>query len=241
MSSGPDHPGRPSRSRAPGRRPTAPKIPRGVLAPATLPDHDLEEEAEFGRLEFAGLDLSGRDAALVEFDACRFVDTRLGGTELDRSRCFDCRFESCDLANLSARSTALVRAALQNSRATGLRWTEGTLRDVVFDKCKLDLSAFHETKFERVRFEGCNLAQADFMDADLSGGVEFVDCDLSQARFSQARMNGAVLTHCVLDGIEGVTSLRGAVIDPMDLLSLSYTLAQALGIVIAADDAEEAL
>lgn len=211
------------------------------MAPAALPDHDLAEEAEFARLEFSHLDLSGRDAALVEFDRCRFVETCFSGTELDRSKFFDCRFESCDLANLSAQSSTLVRAELSASRATGMRWREGTLRDVVFSSCRLDLSAFHETRFERVRFEGCNMAQADFMDADLTGGVEFVACDLTQARFSQATMTGVVLTRCVLDGIEGVTSLRGAVIDPTDLMSLSYALAYALGIVIGSGDAAQEL
>lgn len=218
------------------RPPAAPKIGKVALAPAVLPDHDLEEEAELARLEFANLDLSDRDAILVQFDRCRFVGTTFSGTGLDRVRYVDCRLDSCDLANLSAESSTLVRVEVSGSRATGLCWRDGVLRDVVISGCKLDLSAFHGTRFERVRFEGCNLTQADFMDADLTGGVEFVDCDLTRARFSQARMAGAVLTRCVLDGIQGVTSLRGAVIDPTDLVSLSYALAQALGIVIATDD-----
>jgi len=226
----------PSSARSARRPPTAPRIGKAALAPAVLPDHELEEEAECARLEFANFDLSGRDAVLVEFDRCRFVGTTFNGTRCDRTRWVDCRFDSCDLANLSAESSGLVRVEVSGSRATGVRWRSGVLRDVVINGCKLDLSAFHGTRFERVRFEGCTLTQADFMDADLTGGVEIVDCDLTRARFSQARMAGAVLTRCVLDGIQGVTSLRGAVIDPTDLVSLSYALAQALGIVIATDD-----
>ena len=62
-------------------------------------------------------------------------------------------------------------------------------------------------------FERCNLADADFYGADLSGTI-FRDCDLCRADVSQAKLAGADIRSCRLD------SLRGTPIT-MDRLTIS--------------------
>jgi uncharacterized protein YjbI with pentapeptide repeats len=213
--------------------PKPPRLPRS-LPPATREDHDLEDDAGFRRLTF-GLDLSGRAAELVEFDQCRFQDADLSGTTLERARFSDCAVAKTDLANLRTGRSSMLRVTLTGARLTGLQWVEGVLRDVLVSDSRADLSVFRYTAFRRVVFQDCNLTRADFQNADL-GGAQFVGCDLTGARFSYATMRGTRFRNCVLAGIGGITSFDGAVLAGQDLIALSYTLAEGLGIQIEDSD-----
>lgn len=72
--------------------------------------------------------------------------------------------------------------------------------------------------------------------------MTFTDCELSGAQFRSVSVDAVRINRCVLDGISGVASLAGAVIDPLDLIGLTFELAAALGITVdtgvevAADD-----
>lgn len=202
---------------------------------AVLPDHELESEAAHKGLSFVDMDLSGRSAESVEFTQCRFKEVNLSGTTLGRAAFTDCFFENSNLANLRAEKSSLVRADLSVLRMTGFHWTDGLLRDARFIESRLDLSSFRFTDFVRVQFERCNLTGTDFIKADLSG-AQFIGCDLTGAQFSQANMEGARFAHCVLVDIGGVTSWKGAFVRSHDLVTLSYTLAAALGIRIEGEE-----
>jgi uncharacterized protein YjbI with pentapeptide repeats len=216
-----------------------PAEPRIASPPRTaeLPADDIHDDAGLHGVAFSGVGMPDRDARLVDVEECEFTQADLSGCILSKATFADCRFVSSNLANLSAMSSSLIRCELRGLRTTGIRWIDGTLRDVVFCDCKVDLAAFRFTSFANVRFIGCNLTQADFTNADLRG-VHFVGCNLTAAQFSHADLRGARLQNCVLDGISGVTSLHGAVIDPQDLIALTYALANALGIVIETPDDE---
>jgi uncharacterized protein YjbI with pentapeptide repeats len=179
----------------------------------------------------ADLDLAGRSAKAVEFTQCRFTSVNLGGTTLGRAVVTDCVVENSNLANLQAEQSSWVRVQLSVLRMTGCHWTDGLLRDVRVTESRLDLASFRFTDFVRVRFERCNLTGADFVKADLSG-AQFIGCDLTGAQFSQATMDGTRFARCALAGIGGVTSWNGAIVRADDLVSLSHTLAAALGIRI---------
>jgi uncharacterized protein YjbI with pentapeptide repeats len=199
---------------------------------ATVEDHDLEDEATFRRLEFSGIDLSGRSAESLEFEQCRFRgNADLSGMTLGRSSLTDCLIEQCNLANLRVEKSSMLRVRLSVARMTGVHWIDGFLRDVTVSECRADLASFRFTDFHHVVFEGCNLTRADFQNADVSG-VQFTNCDLSGAQFSQAKMEGTRFSDCVLAGVGGVTSFAGAIVASQDLVGLSYTLAAALDIRI---------
>jgi uncharacterized protein YjbI with pentapeptide repeats len=52
------------------------------------------------------------------------------------------------------------------------------------------------------------------------------------AQFSQVKAEGTEFVDCLLDGIGGVTSLRGASIRDADLVSLQQVFAKELGIEV---------
>lgn len=215
------------------RQPMAPSIP-GSRPAAALPGDDLKDGGVYLTLAFTGADLSGRAAAGAEFEECLLSDVNLSQSKLRRAMIRDTIFDRCDLANLRATDCQLGRARISGCRLTGLSWLDGGIRDTEFSNCRIDLASFRATKFIDVVFSGCRMEQADFGDCDLRG-ARFSDCDLTGAQFNGAQMTGTRFSDCGLDGIGGVTSLRGAIIRSRDLFTLTFTLAAALGITIEDD------
>ncbi|MCG5218576.1 pentapeptide repeat-containing protein [Streptosporangium sp. KLBMP 9127] len=219
-------PSRPQRQ----KEPIAPKL-AATLAPATFPEHDLDDDGSYRSLEFRSADLSNRRADGPDFEGCRFVDTSFTGTTLRRAGFTGAELERCDMSNMAARSSTMHRSRVSSSRLTGMAWSECGFRDVTFDSCRADLTGFRFSDFKDVVFRDCNLTEANFQNADLRG-VRFERCDLSGAQFSNAKMDGARFADCVLLGIASVTSLRGVTIKSQDAQGLVYALAAAMGITI---------
>jgi uncharacterized protein YjbI with pentapeptide repeats len=222
-----------SRRARKSRSPATPDVP-AELTRAELPEADLDDDVVHAGLDIRELDLSGREAAGAELDQCRYSSVSFGEVRLRRATLKDVVFDKCDLANLRARECSIRRASFAASRMTGLTWITGTMQDVTFDGCRIDLGYFSATKISDVVFTGCRLDQANFGDAELSN-VRFENCDLSGVQFSGARLADTRFSGCVLNGISGVTSLRGASMTSADALALAVTLAQALGISIDDD------
>lgn len=212
------------------RQPLSPQLPQ-ALTSAKLPEDDLKDEGVYLSLEYLGADLADRDVVSIEIDQCKYQNVNFGHSKLDRAVISDSVFGDCDLANLRARDCSLVRVHLSGCRMTGLSWAEGSIREVTFDSCRMDMASFRFATLKNVVFSDCKLPRADFQEADLRG-ARFESCDLTGAQFSKAEMEGTRFSDCTLDGINGVTSLRGAVVKNRDALSLTYSLAGALGIVI---------
>jgi uncharacterized protein YjbI with pentapeptide repeats len=205
--------------------------PSVQLVPATLAEHDFEDDVIYRGVHYAGLDLSGRGAESLEMERCKLSDTKLSGLRVAKSSFTETTFVNCDLANAGARDTSLLEVELKDSRMTGSSWSECAFRDTTVEQCRADLTTFRFSRFRRTVFRKCNLRGADFQNADLTG-TSFEGCDLRNAKFSNAKMAKTRFADCDLLGISGVTSFAGAIIDSDDLQSLAFSLAGALGITI---------
>lgn len=212
------------------REPAAPDIPDD-LTETSLPEADLDNDVVQVGVAVSDVDVSGREAAGAELDQCRYTTVNFASVQMRRATIRDVEFDRCDLANLLARDSSLIRVAVHASRMTGAALLASTVGDVAFHDCRMDLASFSGSKFANVTFTKCRLDQANFGEADLSG-VRFDQCDLSGAQLSGATLTGATFTGCDLTGISGVTSLRGAIITSSDALTLARVFAEALGITI---------
>lgn len=219
---------------------TAPEKTTRTPAPPRLPATPAQPEegwagwvddGQLTGLALDGLDLTGRDVRAVEATGCRFADTALAGGGLEQVVLTDCVFDHCDLANLRAHDSSMVRVALSASRLTGLAWASSLLRDATVDGCRADLAAFRFSRLRGVVFRDCVLAQADFQGADLRD-ARFERCSLAGAQFSGATLRDTRFVDCDLSGIGGAASLSGATVQGGDHLGLLRTLAAALGITV---------
>ena len=85
-----------------------------------------------------------------------------------------------------------------------------------------------------VRFEKCDLRNADFQGADLSG-VLFVKCNLSDAQFSATTLKGTDLRGSTIENLRvGIKELPGAIVDPFQ----AAYIAGVLGLVVKLEGEE---
>ena len=168
-------------------------------------------------------------------EEARLVNADLSGARLKGLRLLDVAIERGNLANLIAPEPMLRRISLSGARMTGVQWTRGSISDVVFRDCRIDLATFAGTTFERVTFEGCVLVQAEFREA-LLRSVRFDHCDLTEADLTGLRIDGCELRSCTLDGLAGAERLRGAAMPWGDLVGHAGVFAAALGIRVIQED-----
>jgi uncharacterized protein YjbI with pentapeptide repeats len=218
-------------SMIPRRRPLArPRIPT-VLPPGS-PDDVIEDDSVLRSLSYQNADFSEATAVSAEVECCRFNGVSFARSTLERVMISDSEMEQCDFAAMVARDCSLVRVVVRGSRMTGARLDQCAVRDGLFESCKMDMTAFRFTTFGSVLFSSCKMRQADFQNADLRG-ARFEECDLTEAQFSNATAEGAVFTDCMLYGLNGVASLKGAVVKSQDAIALLHSMAGVLGIRIA--------
>lgn len=236
--------GRPAPRTAPprlagvSRSVSAPRIPP-ALRPLDLGAGGLHDELELRAVRVTGAAGDALAVRHLELTGALLEDADLGGARLTQLALRDCRLSGGSLANAAVRGGIAQRSAFERVRLTGLSWHEGTLRDVSFRGCRIDLASFAASRLERVRFEDCSLAESELQDARLAA-VVFEDCDLTGLDLSGARLTaGCVLRGCTLDGIRGVERLRGATMPLSDVIAAAGVLASALGIRIEEDDEHE--
>ena len=83
----------------------------------------------------------------IRLEEVRLVDVDLSGVRVRGLRLLDVAVERGNLANLAAPELSLRRVALSGARLTGAQWARGTIADVVFRDCRVDLPTFAGTTF----------------------------------------------------------------------------------------------
>jgi uncharacterized protein YjbI with pentapeptide repeats len=158
-------------------------------------------------------------------------DLDLGESKLRGIELLDVVAERVGAANGDWGDAQLRRTLFSDARLTGLSFAEARIQEVSFKACKLDYANFRHSRIERVSFEDCVLTAADFQGASIKTTL-FSSCQLVETDFSKAAMSLVDLRGSELRPAGSVLGLRGAIIDPLQLMELSRMLAQELGITV---------
>ncbi len=195
-------------------------------------NHSIEDGIHCSQLVLTHNDLSGQSMRHLSFDQVLFEHVGMSKTHFEYIRILDSRLKACDLANAEWVKADFARMELLDCHLTGFQANEAHFQDTLFKDCMGHFAQYALTRFEAVRFENCDLSDANFFEADLSG-VLFINCDLSNADFSGAKLAGADLRGSKIDGIRvGPRELQGATLDPTQALAF----VRGLGIAVKAPE-----
>jgi uncharacterized protein YjbI with pentapeptide repeats len=150
---------------------------------------------------------------------------------LDLDDLVDAVATDLDWANERSPRLSLQRVELRRCRLTGAELGEATLRDVVFDECRIDLVNLRHAKLERVVFRDCRMTECDFYETSLKDAL-FERCELREATFSGCTLQRVELRGCDLAGVRGADALRGARMPWVDVVENAALFATAVGIEI---------
>jgi uncharacterized protein YjbI with pentapeptide repeats len=194
----------------------------------------LMPEATLENVRITDADCTALAAAAMSWDEAMFERLLLAGAKLERLRANDVIMADCDLSAADCSESSWIRASLKGGRMTGWDVNKSMLKDVEFRGCKLDLANFRFAKLQRVRFSDCILTEADFMNAELCD-VEFQACHLERVQFDHAKLQNVDLRTSQLIGLKGWATMKGALIDDVQLMAVAPYLAQELGLVVRED------
>jgi uncharacterized protein YjbI with pentapeptide repeats len=208
-----------------------PKIP-----PAASLDiaevRQLATEASLTSVRLVGTDASGLRAPNMSIEEAVLEKASLLEARLEKLGLMDVELKACDLSAARCSESSFMRVRIVGGRMTGVDLNQGTLTDVVFEDCKLDMANFRAAKLTRVRFVDCSLVEADFQMAELTD-VEFQNCHLEKVEFHQCKLKNVDARTSQLLDIRGWQSLKGLTIDPIQATVIAPQLAAAMGLVIA--------
>jgi uncharacterized protein YjbI with pentapeptide repeats len=215
------------------REPRVPRVGVELECPEVARDAFVDQAAHEGvRLE--GIEFVGIEAEKVEFKQFVLTGVDLSAAKLNRLDLQDGWIKRCNLTNLNSQGASLERVVIEASRLTGAVLIEPRLMDVVFREAPIELSSFRFGRFDRVRFEGCRLVEAEFQGVTAKA-CTFIDCDLTGAQFSQGNFAGSSFRGCQLSGVRGLEALKGARMAWEDVMELATAFAASLGIEIRDD------
>ena len=140
-----------------------------------------------------------------------------------------------DLAGTDWHGRHLIRDTFTDCRMTGLEAGELVAEHVILERCRLDLANFRHATFRFVTLRECVLDEADFGGADLSH-TRFDGCSLVGTYFQGAKLTKVDLRGSRLEPDGPTTALRGAIIDPVQLVDLAPALARDCGIDVTPID-----
>jgi uncharacterized protein YjbI with pentapeptide repeats len=108
------------------------------------------------------------------------------------------------------------------------------IRNSVFVDCRLDDANFRMAQLSDVQFERCGLTTVDFTAGRLER-VTFAGSDCSGADFTKVHCDEVDLRDTRLDGLRGIGSLRGAIVNRAQIVPIALDLALAVGLVVRED------
>lgn len=204
--------------------PILPKQPE-VVAIEDLLSGELEDALLNGAEEFnshvVALDLSG-----VLIEHCQ-----LTSAQFERCSARDLLVKQTDVSAANMSNAGINRAEFINCRMEGIDFSRTSLHDVTFKGCKLNMVNFRFADLRRVAFIDCFLDEADFLSARLVD-VIFEASNLKRAIFDSVSCVRVDLRTSEIDEVVGWKSLKGAMIDTTQLMSIAPYLAHELGIKV---------
>ncbi|MCM3661422.1 pentapeptide repeat-containing protein [Georgenia satyanarayanai] len=206
-------------------------IPEPDVPPHLEPGDVTElDDATTAGVDLTGAVLPGLSEAQVEGSDLSRV--RAGGGQWERVTLADCRLDGADLANLVWRDGSLLRCSLREARMTGALLAGVRLRSTLLEGVQGTLTSWHGAQLRSVVLRGCDLSEASFTETVMEE-VLLEDCVLSGAQLSGLRCRDVQLRGCRLDGVGGVSGLRGARVAEEDAIGLLPALARELGLTIS--------
>jgi uncharacterized protein YjbI with pentapeptide repeats len=206
---------------------SAPRIAT-VLENGSLDDllsGDLED------IRLSSIDATNQPVTSLEISSVMLEKMTLTATQFERINVRDLAAKQCDFSASMMAGGAINRATFTGCRMTGVDFNKTDLHDVTFTSCKLDMANFRFADLRRVAFIDCTLTETDFIGATMYD-VSFQDCTLERTVFEQAKCKQVDLRGSQLSELIGWRSLKGAIIDDLQLVTAAPYLAHELGIIV---------
>lgn len=206
---------------------STPRIP-AYLSDAVL---DILPDGELYEVRLTDQDATKMNVPALLIDSVVIEKCSFLQAQLLRVGAKDLQVKQSDFSSAALIDGSLNRVEFSNCRMSGVDFSKATLHDVTFRGCKLDLANFRFTDIRRVRFIDCTLVETDFLGATLHD-VGFQTCTLEKTIFERAKCSLVDMRSSELQEISGWGSMKGVILDSLQLVGVAPYLARELGLNI---------
>ncbi len=196
----------------------------------------------------------GESSQLVpraRLEGLSFRDLRVDALDLESADLALCRVDGVRAAEVSLRYATVAESAWSGWDVPILRTARASWRDLEIDGTRSGSVEAYESTWKGVHFVNCRLGFVNLRGAHLQD-VAFTDCtidelDLGQAKLTRFAAPGSRISQLIveqstlqhvdlrgadLDGLAGISALRGATISSVQLQQLAPLLAADRGITV---------
>lgn len=199
-----------------------------ALEDATLDDL-LAGDLEDVRLQY--IDATNCLVTSFEISSVVFEKATLTAAQFERISARDFSAKQSDFSAAMMAGGTINRAVFTGCRMTGVDLNKTNLHDVTFTGCKLDMANFRFADLRRVVFIDCTFTETDFLGATLHD-ISFQACTLERTVFEQVKCKQVDLRGSQLTELVGWRSLKGVIIDDLQLVTAAPYLAHELGLIV---------
>lgn len=152
------------------------------------------------------LDMEFRDEKRItsiedkEWNGCIFKSIDFSNVSLKNIDIIDCIFEDCDLSNIQLGNT-LIRCQFKNCKLLGLIIDESTCKNIYFENCILDFSAFSDSKLDKIVMNNVSLKEVRLYNIQ-HNNLEFIDSNLNNIEIINTKLKGIDLSSCNIEKIK---------------------------------------
>jgi fluoroquinolone resistance protein len=151
---------------------------------------DFSKKAHYREL-FVGISIDNETFEGIEFEECEFNKCSFVNCVFDASKFLDCKFVECRLSADKVPHCRFIEVKFSTSQVIGLDWTKAdALEGLEFTECKVNYSNFRLLAPPRIKMIKCEAKEADFTEANLSGGT-FTGTDFENSRFFKTNLMDA--------------------------------------------------
>lgn len=212
---------------------TAPQLPAKLSTLDNL-DQEIQKDETLSEIRVEYADIHGVHINSLSFSEVKMSSVIFAQATLERTSFVDGIFSKCDFTACQLPEASWQRVAIHNGRASGVQLQNSTLKNVLFEDCKMNLANFRFTKLKDAHFKNCDLSEADFYSAQLEN-VSFENCLLEKTEFSASKLKKVDLRTSNITNVLGIHNLSGAIIDSIQLTLLAPRLAAEYKIIIKDD------
>ncbi len=208
----------------------APALP-GVKQAPTHDASDVEAEDVREAEEIVGEHLARLDWSRVSLRGCHVHLTDVAELVLDRARLIDSRLNEPDITQVVGADSTWRSVALDGGRIGAWDLAGGVLDAVTVSGAQLGYVNLRDATLTDVLLNDCRIETLDLAGAKVRR-VSLATCAIGELVVVHADLDELDLRGARIDRVDGVESLRGAIISAEQLLDLAPALAQAAGISI---------
>lgn len=188
-------------------------------------------EATLEKVQVTEADIIGLQAKGLILDEVKLEKVSALQAHLEKIQLSDGAIKGCDWSGAICADASFIRVACSQCRMGGWDVSKGFFKDTTFKNCKLDMANFRFAKLKKVQFIECTFVEADFQGAVLED-VAFEQCVFDRTEFANAKVKNVDLRSSDLLEIRGWQSLKGAMIDGAQLVTIAPQLAATLGLTV---------